>query len=100
MKAKAFPIAVAAVAVLALSACKEEYQDRVLRWEPGVYKGQPDQAIGEDVRRELNDRARYQGSFSSRSAGGISVNKDAVRPPEQPSETARQLQERTSMQNN
>lgn len=44
--------------VLAAGGCRKEEQDRQLSFEPGVYKGQKDEPISEQNRRDLEERAR------------------------------------------
>lgn len=49
----------AMLAVLALAGCRDEEQ-RPRDYEPGVYKGAPDQQIDEETRRKLRERSRLQ----------------------------------------
>ena len=49
----------AMVAVLAMAGCRDEEQ-RPRDYEPGVYKGAPDQPIDEETRRQLRERSRLQ----------------------------------------
>lgn len=43
---------------LATGGCRKEEQDRPLSFEPGVYKGQKDEPISEQNRRDLEERAK------------------------------------------
>lgn len=45
---------------LGIQGCREDEQDRVLLYEPGVYQGAPDEALAEETVRELRGRARGQ----------------------------------------
>ncbi len=45
---------------LAAQGCREDELDRVLMYEPGVYKGQPDQSLEQAQVDELRYRARQQ----------------------------------------
>ena len=47
--------------ILALSACDPAEQDRITRYEKGVYLGKPDTALKEDQVRALRQRANQQG---------------------------------------
>ena len=47
--------------VLALAACDEAEQGRVLRYEKGTYLGQEDTGLTEQQRNELRARATLQG---------------------------------------
>ncbi len=55
-------------ALLALGACREAEQDRFRLYQPGLYQGQPDQALDEKQRRALADRIGLQ------AAGGIGAS--------------------------
>lgn len=46
--------------VLGTQGCREDERDRVLMYEPGVYKGQPDQSLEQAQVDELRHRARQQ----------------------------------------
>lgn len=46
--------------VLVVAGCGEVRSDRPLQLEPGVYKGETDEALGEDQRKALNERAILQ----------------------------------------
>ena len=48
------------VAAFTLSACEEDEQDRVLRYQKGTYLGQQDQPLDEGTLNELRGRARNQ----------------------------------------
>ena len=45
---------------LAVGACREEEQDRILIQEKGVYQGQADSPLSEEQLRELRFRASQQ----------------------------------------
>ena len=53
-------IAAAAGLVLAVAACDESEQGRVLHHEEGVYKGNQDTPLSDADRKELQDRVRLQ----------------------------------------
>lgn len=53
-------LAVTAVSILALGACREEEQGRVLMQEKGVYQGQSDEPLTEEQLRELRFRTNHQ----------------------------------------
>ena len=58
---KLIPIVAGAGLVLALAACDESEQGRVLRYEKGTYLGKPDSQLTEQQREELRSRAALQG---------------------------------------
>jgi hypothetical protein len=47
--------------VLALAACDESEQGRILRYEKGTYLGQSDSELSETQRQELRARTALQG---------------------------------------
>jgi len=47
-------------AALALAACDEDEQGRILRYEKGTYLGKPDTALSEEQLDELRLRAKQQ----------------------------------------
>lgn len=53
-------ILVAALGVIGLAGCRENEQDRVIRFEQGVYKGNPDTQLDEGQVDELRSRAERQ----------------------------------------
>lgn len=55
-----FALAPALAAGLLLSACDEAEQGRILRYEKGVYLGQPDQALSAELQADLRERTRLQ----------------------------------------
>jgi hypothetical protein len=55
------PIVAGAGLVLALSACDESEQGRILHYEKGTYLGQVDRGLSEAQREELRARASLQG---------------------------------------
>ncbi|MCF3630764.1 hypothetical protein RJ527_12850 [Thalassospiraceae bacterium LMO-SO8] len=63
-----------AIAAIALTACRAEEQGRMIRYEPGVYKGKPDAQLSESRLEELRNRTRSQGGASGTGfAGGAKV---------------------------
>jgi hypothetical protein len=58
---KLIPIAAGAGLVLALTACDEAEQGRVLRYEKGTYLGQEDPGLSDQQLDELRARALMQG---------------------------------------
>jgi hypothetical protein len=58
---KLIPVAAAAGLVLALAACDESEQGRILRYEKGTYLGQSDSELSETQRQELRARTALQG---------------------------------------
>ncbi len=73
-------VGVALLAPLALGACREDDQGRVLRYKKGVYLGKPDSKLTEEQDRMLRERAQYQGSGVSIALGG-GGERPNVRPP-------------------
>ncbi len=55
------PLAAGAALVLALTACDENEQGRILRYEKGTYLGPPDAEISDDTRNALRARTALQG---------------------------------------
>lgn len=53
-------LAVLAGTVMAMTACQEEEQDRVLYQIKGVYQGEPDSPLQDDTVDELRQRALRQ----------------------------------------
>lgn len=53
------PLAATGLALFA-SACGEVHTERPLQLEPGVYKGQKDEPLSEDMRKALAERAAQQ----------------------------------------
>ncbi|MEX0923195.1 MAG: hypothetical protein WDZ84_10500 [Rhodovibrionaceae bacterium] len=45
---------------LSLSACDEDEQDRILRYDKGTYLGEPDDPLDQGTLDELRNRARNQ----------------------------------------
>lgn len=58
---KLIPLAAAAGLVLALAACDEAEQGRILRYEKGTYLGPSDSELTETQREELRARTALQG---------------------------------------
>lgn len=57
---KLIPVLAGAGFVLALAACDESEQGRILRYEKGTYLGKADSELSEEQRDELRQRARRQ----------------------------------------
>lgn len=53
-------LAAVALAALALGACREEEQDRILRFKPGVYLGAQPTLVPADKKQALVDRTKTQ----------------------------------------
>jgi len=82
-----------------LAGCKSEEQGRVLRYEPGVYKGKPDQQLSEAQQRELRSRALMQsGTVKPTGGGGGGDTRRDVRKPGAPSIDLQQLSNRARLQ--
>jgi hypothetical protein len=45
---------------LAVEGCREDEQDRVLRYQPGTYLGQADEPLDQQQVEELHERATRQ----------------------------------------
>ena len=50
--------------VFLVAGCRLEEQDRITNYEPGIYKGVPDQALNSSQRRNLRYRVRMQGGVT------------------------------------
>ena len=61
---------VVCLGVIALAGCRSEEQGRIMKYEPGVYKGQPDQKLSEDQTRVLRQRTIMQGGSLDAPTGG------------------------------
>jgi hypothetical protein len=59
---KLIPVVAGAALVLALAACDEAEQGRILHHEEGVYLGKQDTPLSDAERKELRDRVRLQSS--------------------------------------
>ena len=57
---KLIPVVAGAALVLALSACDEAEQGRILRYEKGTYLGQADTGLTDEERDQLRARAKRQ----------------------------------------
>lgn len=57
---KLIPVVAAAALVLALSACDESEQGRILRYEKGTYLGPSDTGLTDAQREELRARTMLQ----------------------------------------
>ena len=53
-------LALATLSALAVGACREEEQDRILIQQKGVYQGQSDTPLTEEQLRELRFRGNQQ----------------------------------------
>ena len=56
----ALTLVVIVCAAALLSACEEEEQGRILRYDKGSYLGKPDQSLSEKQLKELEGRVREQ----------------------------------------
>jgi hypothetical protein len=78
----------ALVAALTLGGCREEEQDRVLRFNKGEYAGRPDQPLTAEAREALKERMRHQGGLGGVDHGPAArqpaVSGGDVRPPVMP----------------
>jgi hypothetical protein len=62
---------VVALAAIALTACRAEEQGRMIKYEPGVYKGKPDTQLSDSQLEALRERTRSQsGASGTGYAGG------------------------------
>jgi len=52
------------LSLLALTGCRMEEQGRIVNYEPGIYKGQPDTQLSQEQRRALRKRSLYPSSSS------------------------------------
>jgi hypothetical protein len=76
--------------------CRAEEQGRIIRYEPGVYKGQAFSPLSNSQRKLLRRRTVFQGSgISSGGAGGGSKN---VRRPTQSEVSLQKLKNRVRLQ--
>ncbi|WP_193371008.1 hypothetical protein [Pelagibius marinus] len=57
---KLIPVVAGAGLVLALAACDESEQGRILRYEKGTYLGKADSPLSDEKRDELRSRAMMQ----------------------------------------
>jgi hypothetical protein len=53
-------LAAIALAALALGACRDEEQNRVLRFKPGIYQGAAPTPVPADKKQALVDRVKTQ----------------------------------------
>ena len=71
----------ACLALMVLAGCRSEEQNRITKYEPGVYKGLPDQVLSSAQRRILRDRALLQsGSVIPAGGGGAQPGSDVRKP--------------------
>lgn len=78
---KFLAIVVLTVSSLSLGACREEEQNRFVRYEPGVYKGKMDDQLSEAQSNAVRNRAVQQ-IGAGIGAGAIGMTSGDVRPPE------------------
>ena len=72
----------ACLALMVLAGCRSEEQNRITKYEHGVYKGLPDQVLSSAQRRILRDRALLQsGSVTPAGGGGGAKPGSDVRKP-------------------
>lgn len=86
-------VGVVLLAPLALGACREDDQGRILRYKKGVYLGQPDSKLTDELEQKLRERAQYQGSSVAFAPGG-GGERPNVRPPEPSTPETDALRER------
>jgi hypothetical protein len=55
-----FGLFAASVAILAMAGCREAEQQRPLTYEPGVFKGEKGQPLGEERLDQLRQRGQQQ----------------------------------------
>ena len=86
-------LGVIAIAAMALTACRADEQGRMIRYEPGVYKGKPHTQLSDSQLEELRNRTRSQagavGTGFSGGAAPVAAESD-VRAPGELKERARQ----------
>lgn len=72
MKSRALTTLIAAVMIPAafLAGCKEEEQNRVLTYQPGIYLGKPDTPLDQDQLRRIRSRTAGQAGSTTLSGGG------------------------------
>lgn len=92
--------ALALVAVTIVAGCRAEEQNRVVRFEPGVYKGKADQEVAPEVAATLRDRAILQGGTFGSSGGAEPYRSSTsdVRAPTDAAQRFKDLNERTKLQ--
>jgi len=73
-----------ATAIL-LTGCFDENENRVMKYEPGVYKGKKDTALSADQMRALRTRAHLQSGVVKPGGGGGKAPSRDVRKPMTPS---------------
>lgn len=86
------------LAAVALAGCKKEEQGRITRYEPGVYKGKPDQSLSAEQQRALRLRATMQSGISAPAGGGGRATPRDVRKPQSPAIDHGKLNNRTRNQ--
>lgn len=81
-------LGVAAVASIALVGCRAEEQGRIIKYEPGVYKGKADTQLSKADIAALRERTLRQSGVTAASGGGAPGPKPGndVRPPQSASE--------------
>jgi len=56
-------VLVIGMVTLAVSSCREAEQDRILKYEKGIYLGKADNALNADQLNTLADRTRLQSVY-------------------------------------
>ena len=77
--------------------CRAEEQGRVIRYEPGVYKGGSFTQLSEQQRKQLRQRTAYQGSGIA-SGFGIGSKQRNVRKPTSSRKSAQEFKKRIILQ--
>jgi hypothetical protein len=85
-----------ALGAILLAGCRAEEQGRVLRYEPGIYKGKTFTQLTASQRKTLRQRSIYQGTGMA-SFGGTSVQRN-VRKPTVLSESSKTSKNRLKLQ--
>jgi len=58
-------------AIVLLGGCRQDEKDRLIRYEPGQYRGKADQPLSEEARRALRNRhAGQAGVHTNLTSGG------------------------------
>lgn len=55
-------LALCAIALVALTGCRSDEQDRIMSFEPGMYQGKQDAGLDQNTLDALRGRASLQGS--------------------------------------
>lgn len=81
LNARFATIACLTASVLFLGACREEEQDRFIMFEPGVYKGKPDDTLSTAESEEMRNRTVLQAG-ANLGTGAVGKVAGDIRPPE------------------